>query len=116
MLFVLTRVSYFLCILFHQQGKGLGMRLDSQLPMTFVTVRCVQHTHNGFHTHFPQQWSPISKQGNWPKARWYHAACCLNYGEEHPQLLVSGGERSNEVLQDCWILNVDSGNWEEVSL
>ena len=27
----------------------------------------------------------------WPTERGSHAACCLNYGEDHPKLLVSGG-------------------------
>ena len=45
-----------------------------------------------------------------------HAACCLNYGEEHPQLLVTGGMDNNDTtLQDAWILDVDSGRWRRVS-
>ena len=26
-----------------------------------------------------------------PVERRYHGACCLNYGEDHPKLLISGG-------------------------
>ena len=52
----------------------------------------------------------------WPVGRTRHAACCLNYGEEHPQLLVTGGVDTNDnALQDAWILDVKSGRWREVS-
>ena len=45
-----------------------------------------------------------------------HAACCLNYGEEYPQLLATGGKDENDItLQDEWILDVKSGRWREVS-
>ena len=45
-----------------------------------------------------------------------HAACCLNYGEENPQLLVTGGVGNNDtIVQDAWILDVKSGRWREVS-
>ena len=53
----------------------------------------------------------------WPEARFGHSACCVNYGEEHPILLVSGGVgKGNKVLGDMWILNVDSGKWTEVRM
>ncbi len=57
-----------------------------------------------------------------PVERTDHAACCLNYGEDHPQLLVYGGMRkegmSNDpkILGDMWILDVNTGKWTEVSL
>ena len=52
----------------------------------------------------------------WPVERASHAACCLNYGEEHPQLLVTGGVDNNgTTLQDAWILDVKSGRWSEVN-
>ena len=45
-----------------------------------------------------------------------HAACCLNYGEEDPQLLITGGiTRDDHTLQDVWILDVKFGQWREVS-
>ena len=45
-----------------------------------------------------------------------HAACCLNFGEEHPQLLVTGGvDKNGNTLGDAWILDVKSGRWREVS-
>ena len=44
-----------------------------------------------------------------------HAACCLCYGEEHPQLLVSGGlDKDNNTLKDLWVLDVEAGTWKEV--
>ena len=44
-----------------------------------------------------------------------HAACCLNYGEEHPQLLVSGGrDEDDNALRDLWVLDVEAGTWKEV--
>ena len=43
-----------------------------------------------------------------------HAACCLNYGEEQPQLLVTGGvDENGDTLSDAWILDVNSGRWSE---
>ena len=47
--------------------------------------------------------------------RSWHAACCLNYGEEHPQLLVSGGWNNDDnTLSDLWVLDVEAGTWKEV--
>ena len=46
-----------------------------------------------------------------------HAACCLNYGEEHPQLLVSGGwDKDGNTLSDMWVVDVERGTWKEVSV
>ena len=51
----------------------------------------------------------------WPVERGGHGACCLNYGEGSPKLLVSGGLRGvKEVLKDMWILDVNSGKWTKV--
>ena len=53
----------------------------------------------------------------WPEARICHSACTLNYGEEHPTLLVSGGQgEGDKALGDMWILDVDSGKWTEVRM
>ena len=39
----------------------------------------------------------------------------LNYGEEHPQLLVSGGrDKDGNTLRDLWVLDVEAGTWKEV--
>ena len=65
-----------------------------------------------------QEWTSIERPSGapCPVGRSSHATCCLNYGEEHPQLLVTGGENNNDyILQDAWILDVNSGRWREVS-
>ncbi len=55
--------------------------------------------------------------GPWPVERSGHAACCLNYGQDHPQLLVHGGlDNDHKILGDMLILDVDTVKWTEVSL
>ena len=50
-----------------------------------------------------------------PVARNGHAAVCLDYGGDHPQLLVTGGrDAGTKVLSDVWMLDVQSGRWREV--
>ena len=43
--------------------------------------------------HLPQEWTKLERPERtpWPVERASHAATCLNYREEHPQLLVTGG-------------------------
>ncbi|XP_064393447.1 uncharacterized protein LOC135340946 isoform X2 [Halichondria panicea] len=54
--------------------------------------------------------------GAWPVGRSAHAACCLNYGEDHPQLLLHGGlDNRYKTLRDMWILDVDTVKWTEVT-
>ena len=65
-----------------------------------------------------QEWTKLERPEGTPcpVGRSAHAACCLNCGEEHPQLLVTGGmDKSGNTLQDAWILDVNSGRWREVS-
>ena len=65
-----------------------------------------------------QHWTKLEKPEGapWPVERDSHAACCLNFGEEDPQLLVTGGvDESVKVLSDGWILDVKSRRWREVS-
>ena len=51
----------------------------------------------------------------WPLERDGHAACCLNYGDDHPKVLIFGGvDKDGKVLRDMWILDIDSGKWTEV--
>ena len=51
----------------------------------------------------------------WPVKRCYHAACCLNYGQEHPLLLISGGTTKDyKTLGDAWLLSVATGTWKQV--
>ena len=53
----------------------------------------------------------------WPEGRVFQAACCVNYGEDHPMVLVSGGVGEGfKVLRDMWILDVDSSKWTEVRM
>ena len=49
-----------------------------------------------------------------PKGRYEHAAVCLGYGGDYPQLLVTGGFGRGSVLSDVWLLDVQSGRWREV--
>ena len=51
----------------------------------------------------------------WPVERNSHGACCLNYGQESPQLLISGGlDKYGNTLGDAWQFIVDAGTWREV--
>ena len=44
-----------------------------------------------------------------------HAAVCLWNGVDYPQLLVIGGLDENvKVLNDAWILNLQTRRWKEV--
>ena len=44
-----------------------------------------------------------------------HAAACLNYGGECPQIFITGGNPlDGTVLRDTLILDVQSGMWKEV--
>ena len=53
----------------------------------------------------------------WPETRCGHSACALNYGKDHPMVLVSEGLGEGvETLKDMWILDVDSGKWTEVRM
>ena len=53
----------------------------------------------------------------WPEARSSHSSCPLNYGEERPKIIVTGGlGKGGNVLGDMWILDVDSGKWTEVRM
>ena len=63
-----------------------------------------------------QHWSKLDhhKEEPRPVGRHGHAAVCLDYGD-HPQLLVIGGlGRGNKVLNDTWMLDMQSGRWREV--
>ena len=52
-----------------------------------------------------------------PVERCYHAAVCLGYGGDRPQLLVTGGMGAgSKVLKDAWILDMQSGKWREVRI
>ena len=57
-----------------------------------------------------------TKKNKWPREREGHAACCLNYGEKHPKLLISGGMSysTDDLNANMWILDVDKGKWTMV--
>ena len=46
-----------------------------------------------------------------------HAAVCLGYGGDHPQLLVTGGrDVTSKTLDDMWTLDIRSWRWREVGI
>ena len=64
---------------------------------------------------FMQHFSKMDTQGeSCPKGRSRHAAVCLGYGGDHPQLLVTGGIDGRSFRSDVWLLDVQSGRWREV--
>ena len=65
---------------------------------------------------FMQHWNKLVIQGvSCPVGRSRHAAVCLGYGGDSPQLLVTGGrEGHSSVLNDVWLLDLKSGRWREV--
>jgi hypothetical protein len=66
-----------------------------------------------------QHWSKLDiHEGEpGPVGRDDHAAVCLGYGGDRPQLLVVGGRGGgNKVLNDLWILDVQARTWKEVRL
>ena len=51
-----------------------------------------------------------------PVKRSHHAACCINVGDDHPLLLVTGGwDEGYGVLKDAWLLDIVARRWKEVS-
>ena len=66
-----------------------------------------------------QNWTKLNKSGGgpWPEEKSHHAAVCLNYGQQYPQLLVTGGrDRQGKPLADVWILDIERGSWRKVRL
>ncbi len=43
-----------------------------------------------------------------------HAAVCLDYNTNSPQLLVIGGRDDNKTLNDVWCLDVQAQSWQQV--
>ncbi len=48
-----------------------------------------------------------------PSPRSSHAAVCLDYNNNNPQLLVAGGLDS-KTLSDVWCLDVRAQSWQQV--
>ena len=69
-------------------------------------------------TFYYQHWTMLTKEkeGSWPDARQNHAACCLNFDQDFPQILVSGGvnNKLKKIHKDVWLLDVKTGTWKEV--
>ena len=64
-----------------------------------------------------QVWTKLERPEGvpWPMERVWHAACCLNYGDDYPQLLITGGlDKNLNTLSDAWLLDLTSGRWREV--
>ena len=64
-----------------------------------------------------QEWIKLGQPEGapWPVERSGHAACCLNYGDEEPVLLMTGGVDDNDnTLKDAWLLEVNSRRWRAV--
>ena len=62
-------------------------------------------------------WTKLERPegATWPVERSSHAATCLNYGDDHPQLLVTGGvDEMSKTLNDVWMLDINTGRWREV--
>ncbi len=49
-----------------------------------------------------------------PSPRVYHAAVCLDYNNNNPQLLVAGGHNDKKALSDVWCLDVRGQSWQQV--
>ena len=56
------------------------------------------------------------KEGQpWPTGRDAHAACCLGFGSDNPQLLIIGGiDPYDETIGDAWMLDFSSQTWRMV--
>ncbi len=64
-----------------------------------------------------QTWRLVAHKPNnqWPDGRFGHIATCLGYGGQHKYLLISGGfDSSHKTLHDLWLLDLQSGLWEQV--
>ncbi len=52
-----------------------------------------------------------------PSPRSTHAAVCIDYNRNSPQLLViGGGQDGKETFSDVWCLNVPAQSWQQVRL
>ena len=48
-----------------------------------------------------------------PSPRRRHAAVCLDYNTNNPQLLVIGGY-DDKALSDVWCLDIQAQSWQQV--
>ena len=50
-----------------------------------------------------------------PTVTYYHAADCIEHDGDRPQLVISGGlGAGDKVMNDVWIMDVQSGSWKKV--
>ena len=64
-----------------------------------------------------QEWTKLERPEGapWPVERDLHAACCLNFADDNPQLLITGGvDKKDNTLSDAWILDINTRRWREV--
>ena len=53
--------------------------------------------------------------GDTPPTRTLHAAACIKHCGNRPQLVITGGlGAGDKVLNDVWIMDVQSGRWKKV--
>ena len=59
---------------------------------------------------------PENKEDRWPKMRLgHHAARCLDFNTQNPQLLMSGGRIKHGIPpRDMWILDLATRKWKQV--
>ena len=85
----------------------------------YVQHTCIMYRYTCTIPFILQNWTKVNKSGGgpWPEERSTHAAVCLNYGQQYPQLLVTGGRgRQGKRLADVWILDIERGSWRKVRL
>ena len=106
---------------YQASGQNLGWFQGLSVPICYILASMLFEVYsNMLHLvdcHFPQEWTKLEKTEGapWPGERHSHAACCLNYGEKHPQLLISGGlDINDKSLADAWILDINSKSWNKV--
>ena len=98
-------------------GAELSGEYYEQHPIA-TNCSSIHNLHVCILCHLSQEWTKLERAEGapWPAERSSHAACCLNYGQDHPQVLVTGGaDKNGNALSDMWILDVQSGRWREVS-
>ena len=80
-------------------------------------LTCLPEVYSDMLLFFSQQWTKVEREEGapWPVGRSRHAACCLNYDDDQPVLLMTGGiDKNSNTLGDAWLLDIHSGRWREV--
>ena len=96
-------------------------RMVSNILYLFITIAGCTHTYTDINLYrciVIKHWRilDVHEGEPCPPKRVLHTAVCLNYGEDHPQLLVTGGaDENDETLSDMWLLDLQSGRWKEAS-